>query len=214
MHAMTLLRLLVLATATVVVALSVAGTGTAAGASTRVPSCDAHAGRTLQANSQVRVYRRTVKRGYRTYACFRASRRVTSLGDYAEFAASTIVEDVRLSGRFVATWTSSYGKGGTPSVLIHVRDARTGQERFYAPLSTQARPVGNTRVSSMLLTDTGHIAWIAGGSIAPLTYEVHAGAAGQDRLLASGVDIDPASLAVTASVAYWTQGGRPMSASF
>jgi hypothetical protein len=185
----------------------------AAGAAARpAASCDARGGTTVQANAQARVFRKVAKRGFRTYVCYRATRRVTSLGDYAEFAASTIVNDVRLAGRFVADWTESYGKGGDPSVLVVVWDARTGRSQFHAPLSTPQASADGRKVTSLIVTATGTAAWIAGGTTAPATYEVHVAAGATDRVLATGGDIDPISLAAANTALYWMQGGQPMAA--
>jgi hypothetical protein len=45
------------------------------------------------------------------------------------------------------------------------------------------------------------------------SFEVHAADRTGSRLLASGPTIDPHSLALAGSTLYWTQGGKPFTAS-
>ncbi len=91
-----------------------------------------------------------------------------------------------------------------------VRDLRNGRLLHNVPT------VGT--VEAMVLKSDGATAWILesrGQSPAhPVTeYEVQAVDKNGSRMLAAGSDIDPSSLAVAGRTLYWTQGGKPFSAS-
>jgi hypothetical protein len=61
----------------------------------------------------------------------------------------------------------------------------------------------------------GSVAWIVDvyGSENPVEYQVRALDRSGGRVLASGAGIAPTSLALAGSTLYWTQGGKPFSAS-
>jgi hypothetical protein len=109
----------------------------------------------------------------------------------------------------------------TRNLLLVVRDLRNGrilhrvttnQEGERSPfVFTANRPTG-----TFVIKRDGAVAWTdkaatAGASGVP-NYEVHALDKSGTRLLAVGADIDPKSLALAGSTLYWTQSGKPMSA--
>jgi hypothetical protein len=73
--------------------------------------------------------------------------------------------------------------------------------------------VGIGATAAIVVKSDGAVAWIVETRQEEGTYEVHAVDKAGSRLLASGADIDPSSLALAGSTLYWTQGGKPMSAS-
>jgi hypothetical protein len=75
--------------------------------------------------------------------------------------------------------------------------------------------IGLGPVTSLVLKSDGAVAWIARNKPIgePATsYEVHAVDKTGARLLAAGDEIAPGSLVLAGGTLYWTQGGRPMSA--
>ncbi len=59
----------------------------------------------------------------------------------------------------------------------------------------------------------GSVAWIVETGEEEGRYQVHAVDKSGSRVLASGPNIDPSSLALAGSTLYWTQGDQPFSAS-
>jgi hypothetical protein len=100
-------------------------------------------------------------------------------------------------------------------LLVVVRDLRDGKLLHKLPTGTVEPPqpsmIGVGSVTGMVIKSDGSAAWIAaeqkGG------YQVHTVDKTASHLVASGGDIDPSSLALAGSTLYWTQGGKPVSAS-
>jgi hypothetical protein len=212
MRRVKLRNLSMLATMWLVCVACVAGIPPAAQAKAKAPSCDARAGTTLLANREVRIFRREAKRGFHTYACFRASRGLTSFGDDAEFSASTIINGVRLEGHFVAYTGVTYYQGRDRLAGITVLNAKTGKGLGYSAMSPTASTAGGGQdITAFGVTAGGALAWIA-ATADRAAIELHLVVANRDQVVASGADIDPASLALTEAVAYWTQAGTAHSA--
>jgi hypothetical protein len=100
---------------------------------------------------------------------------------------------------------------------VVVENLRTGRVLHKVPTGTSSPgAVGIGPVVSLVVKSDGAVAWIVENEIparhVPAEYEVHAVDKTGNRLLASGSDIDPHSLALAGSTLYWTQGGKPMSA--
>jgi hypothetical protein len=62
------------------------------------------------------------------------------------------------------------------------------------------------------VTSNGSVAWIVNAGEAEGGHQLHAADMMGSRLVASGADIDPKSIAVAGRVLYWTQGGKAFSA--
>jgi hypothetical protein len=95
-----------------------------------------------------------------------------------------------------------------------VRDLRT--ERVLHRVPTAANPrhptwVGDGEATMILVTSDGGVAWINDTIQESDRYQVHVLDRNGNRVLASGTDIDPHSLALAGRTLYWTQGGKPFS---
>jgi hypothetical protein len=80
------------------------------------------------------------------------------------------------------------------------------------PANAPFHAVGAGPVVGLVVKPDGAVAWIDEAPRTSGEYEVHAVDATGSRILASGKDIDPASLALSGSALYWTQNGQPASA--
>ena len=120
-----------------------------------------------------------------------------------------------LAGTDVAFWE----EGERSSPLI-VRDLRTGRMLHKLQIGTPPLiEADNGYATAIVVKSDGSVAWIVGHSFGaaeslgpPPVYEVEAADKPGRRVLASGTDIDPSSLALAGSTLYWTQGGKPASA--
>jgi hypothetical protein len=119
---------------------------------------------------------------------------------------------------------------GVTEWKVVVENLRNGRMLHEVPTGTASAPamtsapggirnpryVGIGPVVSLVVKSDGAVAWIVENEIparhVPAEYEVHAVDKTGSRLLASGAEIDPHSLALAGSTLYWTQGGKPMSA--
>ncbi len=108
---------------------------------------------------------------------------------------------------------TSSGRGNKSSWLVKVRDLSSGKVLHEAPTGTPSPPipglVGAGFTTAIVVKTDGAVAWIVER---PLSYEVHALDETGSRVLASGSNIVPSSLALAGSTIYWTQGGTAFSA--
>jgi hypothetical protein len=97
-----------------------------------------------------------------------------------------------------------------------MRQIRTGHVLHTISTGTSARSeaaqVGVGPATAIALKNDGAIAWIVETGY-PTEYQVRTLEGSEGRLLASGTNIDPSSLALAGSTLYWMQGGKPTSAS-
>jgi hypothetical protein len=155
--------------------------------------------------------------------------------------AGGVAQEV-LTGSFAAYEESSIGGAGSNRAerRVVVRDLRTGKVLHKVPTGMPAVPkaedVGIGNVFAIVLKSDGAVAWIAGdGSVrsasdpssSVLAFQLVAVDASGTRLLASGIGIDPSSLALSVTATnvgqgsltvpggtlYWTQGGKSLSVS-
>jgi hypothetical protein len=115
----------------------------------------------------------------------------------------------------VASATGAEGQAQTVSFTVVVRDLRGGRVLHDVPSGTPAAnpfAVGVGRTVAVVVKSDGAVAWIAKAPPYEGTYQLHAVDKSGSRVLATGADIDPSSLALAGSTLYWTQGGKPMSA--
>lgn len=140
------------------------------------------------------------------------------------------VEVETLAGPLVAyTYRSSgpvqSGSLGNCGTRVYVRDLRDGRvlQDLLSGVQLQPHPPGDCEgvgpVRAIALKSDGAVAWIAWdllrtvatGSLHPQYFDLYAADKTGERLVASGTEIDPSSLALAGSALYWTQGGKPMS---
>jgi hypothetical protein len=191
----------------------------------KCPPAHAHL---IVADSQAQVYVRPESTGLsgpfeneEIYGCAYGRRRAYGLG-LPYVATSTGANGVRmetLAGPIAAYEAASasgaQGQAKTISWRVVVRDLRSGRVLHDVPTGTpKANPfaVGVGRTLAIVVKSDGAVAWIAQAPPYEGTYQVHALDKSGSRLLASGAEVDPSSLAIGGSTLYWTQGGKPMSA--
>lgn len=134
------------------------------------------------------------------------------------------------SGPFAlsGTWVACAGDGGgtndvpeTFDSVVRV-DLRSGQMQHWAPASgTSAQYPDGGPATGLAIKADGSLAWISADfadatgpleSGAAFPREVHTVDATGEHTLASGLDIDLDSLALSSGFVYWTQAGQPASA--
>ena len=158
------------------------------------------------------------------YGCVYGKRRSYFLGKIADCGSSGCagVEHETIAGTIVAYEEFSVSMNEHRWYVV-ARDLKNGHILHKIPTGTPrgASPsegllVGVGPAVAIVVRDNGDLAWATENEIgladAPTNYEIHVIEAGGSRLLAAGVDIVPRSLALAASTLYWTQGGKPFSA--
>lgn len=184
----------------------------------------------LLANSEAELY--IVKERLRPFpepepvvrGCVYGSKRSYLIGGAEEHpggserGGSSSVKLEALAGSVVAyTPAGNYvsnGKG-QPEALMVVRNLRTGRVLHEVTTGALAKPdVGSVGpIESIVVKSDGSVSWIVGtGYPNDIEYHVYAIDQSGSRLLASGSNIEPYSLALAGSALYWTRGGQPFSA--
>lgn len=109
---------------------------------------------------------------------------------------------------------------------VVVKNLRNGRLIRHIPTGTPITKeryfTGVGTVVSIVLKNNGSVAWLAKdfdrsrpeGALGPEIsfYDIYAAEGATTRLLASGTNINPSSLALAGSTVYWTQAGKPASA--
>jgi hypothetical protein len=184
----------------------------------------AHA-RTLAANSQAEMYEAYPMPGSRedltVYGCSFQARHSYAIGETPEphtggpGGESGVVNET-LAGTIVAYSKDVYFGTGGGEDRVFVRDMRDGRVLHDVPTGTPAQPellsVGIGPVAAIVAKDDGSVAWIVETGAQNGTYQVHVADKTGSRVLASSPTIDSRSLALAGSTLYWTQGGKPSSA--
>lgn len=100
--------------------------------------------------------------------------------------------------------------------LVEVKDLRSGRTLHRVPTGVTFPPnpmlVGDGSTTTIVVKKDGAVAWIVDTVQKHERFQVHALDRTGSRVLATGSDIDPHSLALTGSTLYWTQGHKPYSA--
>jgi hypothetical protein len=205
--------------------------------------------RPIMANAQAQVYEATEPEAFPEYlgvwGCVYGHKRPYFLGPLpygSSTGGSGGVGHETLAGPIVAYEESSTsgGLGADPTGrnVVIVRDLRTGRVLHRVPtgvlLKPEQRYVGVGNVVSIVVKGDGAVAWIAedyershpSGSPEVSYFDVYAVDKTGTRLLVSGTNVAPSSLAlstgatrisgypssVAGSAVYWTQGGKSESA--
>jgi hypothetical protein len=161
------------------------------------------------------------------YGCVYGHRGAYSLGvepyeesskymNYSYFGDRNIV----LAGPIVAYEHYSFAEGlGGKRLGVAVRDLRTGATLRDEPTGKAKIPGGEPELefgightATIVVKSNGSVAWILETSAQEDRYQVHAVDVTGSRLLASGPDIDPSSLALAGNTIYWMQSGQPRAA--
>jgi hypothetical protein len=151
-----------------------------------------------------------------------------SCGGQAECTSSRTCGGVRravLAGTAVAYETFFTGEEEA-RWYVAVRDLRSGRLLRHVatgvPLKQSPHYVGVGPIAELVVKPDGSVAWIASdlerseqaaeGSSQAHYFDLYAADKSGTRLLASGLNLSPSSLALAGSTLYWTQGGKPFSA--
>ncbi len=180
--------------------------------------------RFIAADSHARVYEATEEVGpleYEAiYGCFYGRGRPYFLGFsppmYSPGEFKGVTHEVLASP--IVAYEEIY-RGGLYSKRaeewVVVRSLRTGRILHRVPTGisegTGSENAGAGSLTTMVVKGDGAVAWIVENGAR--NYEVHAlNKTGSPRLLASGTNIAPSSLALAGSTLYWIQGGQAFSA--
>jgi hypothetical protein len=170
---------------------------------------------------------RTEESKRQIYGCVYGHRGAYSLGtepyrEVTKYLSETYFGDrnIVLAGPIVAYEHYSFaeGLGGIRQGVV-VEDLRTGVTLRDEATGKRKVPGGEPELefgightAAIVVKSDGSVAWILETSAQEDTYQVHAADMTGSRLLASGPDIDPSSLALAGNTLYWMQGGKPFSA--
>jgi hypothetical protein len=161
------------------------------------------------------------------YGCSYEDKRSYLLGSPPEGSSSgeTGIRRETLAGSIVAFEGGSASTYYGTDWLIVVRDLRNGKVLHSVPTGTPIHPepprtedgitrqdVGVGPATAVVVKSDGAVAWIVETDREEGYYQVHVLDGSGSRVLAEGPEIAPASLALVGSTLYWTQGGKPFSA--
>jgi hypothetical protein len=210
------------------VLIAAAPVGEAAGARQPAPKCPPAHWPVLVADAQAQLYVHPALvvepfTPEEVYGCTYETRRSYELGQApgecggGEGGCGGVEHEV-LAGPVVAYERFAHRSGVHPfsDWEVLVRNLRTGKIMYREPTGTRSVPspndVGAGATVAMVVKSDGAVAWILKTNADEGLYQVHAVDKSGSRLLASGSDVDPHSLALAGSTLYWTQGGQPFSA--
>ncbi len=204
--------------------------GEAATGPRRPAQCPLRHAQVLTADTQALVYQVTRQQGDERYismrACAYRGKRTFVLEEYEQtgtYSSGLFVRKPTLDGSMLAYElfqpnTDRYGDSTEPpDWRIEVLSLLTGRKLHSLPTSTSPPGgVGNGEATAIVLKGDGSVAWIAVDDWHPYLpgpnqYQVWAADKSGSRLLASGADIAPSSLALAGSTLYWTQAGKAAS---
>jgi hypothetical protein len=222
----------------VLMCLALSGVGVGiAGARPGRPTCVVYRCRTLAASAQIRVYQARNRHPaveipfLSSFARWLPTGRLTPLGDNVETTRILKLKLLALAGRFVADATESCGKEGCASSVARL-NVQTGRRERATP-STASWELGNLNgkcvggppgalgVTDIIVTPSGTVAWIMGGSIEVPTNRVDLNSrtvcelppkSSTPVVVASSTRIEPKTLAGIPGRLYWLEGGAPRTA--
>jgi hypothetical protein len=193
-------------------------------AAARPTQCSRVHSQLVAADAQAQVYRRPEAspgqqlNGF--WGCVYGKRRSFLLGLAArECSASgcTALERVTLT-RTVVAYETYWSAGREDAVIkwhVVVLDLRSGRVLHRVPTGVTSPPdsrfVGDVPTRAIVVKGDGSVAWILNTGQHESEYQVHALDKTGERVLATGSDIAPGSLALAGSTLYWTQGAKPFS---
>jgi hypothetical protein len=208
--------------------------GAATGHRRASPKCPRANVRPVLADSQAEVYLApedlALPEFLGFYGCSFRHKRSYLLGSPPAYSSTSGggIRLATLAGSMVAYEAGSASSHYGTSWLVVVRDLGSGKVQHRLPTGTPVHPepariedgitkqnTGIGPATAIVVKTDGAVAWIAQDAVEgalPYAYQVHAVDKTGSRLLASGPGIDPASLALAGSTLYWTEDGKPSSA--
>lgn len=198
----------------------------------RAPTpCVPRHSRFIAADAQARLYEVTAQQGplehEGIYDCFYGNRRPYLLGFtpplYSAGGTGGVIHEV-LAGPVTAYEEFKIGTYEKGEWRVIVRDLRNGRVLHNVPTGPPSEvgpeKMGVGGITTIVVKKDGAAVWILdnyGRPSGPVPsdvqyYEVESVDKSGLRILASGTDIDPSSLALAGSVLYWVQGGQAFSA--
>ena len=181
--------------------------------------CSPRSAHLLVVDTLAQIYTTPTTFGHRdVYGCAYGAKHPYLLGPARECGTGAgrcvYVEREALAGSVVAYEEAFLGMYDS-SWMVAVRDLRSGRLLHKVPTGVPSPLVsglvGNGFTVDIVPKSDGAVAWTVESGIKPSRYEVHAVDKNGSRVLASGQDIGPHSLALAGSTLYWTQGGKPFS---
>jgi len=191
----------------------------------------------ITADTQAQVYQVFSPEPSEILGCVYGGKHLYSVGVVPEISSRAGGESTHytLAGVVLASEVFSFRTFPIPGLEewhVDVENLRTGQVLHSVPTGTvpganggqTTVPVGDTPpntvgvgpIVTLVVKSDGAVAWTVENRIparhVPAIYEVHALDGSGARVLATGSDIDPHSLALAGSTLYWTRDGKPMSA--
>jgi hypothetical protein len=176
----------------------------------------------VAANAQAEIFEASSD----VFGCAYGRTKAYRLGSRPECGAPVCfgVKHELLAGAVVA-YESYFTSEGVGRWYVVVRGLRNGRMLRNVPtgipLKHQPENAGVGPIVGLVVKPNGSVAWIAEDfeRSTPTTstseearyYDVYASDKAGTRLLASGLDVSPSSLALAGSTLYWTQGGKPES---
>jgi hypothetical protein len=186
--------------------IGVSGMPTAASAAvSHRGSCDHSKGKVLLQSRQAKVFRA----GGSLQACAFGRNRIYFVGTagscFPESSCGT--RQVTIVGRYVAYAAFAYGEDVTTRT-VGVLNTVTGKLSTGAASDPSTPSNRDGSITDLVLSATGQVAWIYRTARTEPSYEVHVGSSIVDR----SPTVVAGSLAIAGSIAYWTRGGAPQSA--
>ncbi len=186
----------------------------------------------LKAGAQAELYKAPKNPEYPeflyVYGCTYKHKRSYLLGSVPPKVATPSgtggVEKATMAGSFVAYEESSGGPTGA-SWVITVRNLENGKVKHSVPTGTPEHPeapsvekglvkhyVGIGPATAVVVTKDGSVAWIVNADKEEGSYQVHVFDQAGNRVLASGLGIEPHSLTLAGRMLHWTEYGQLRSA--
>jgi len=165
--------------------------------------------RILAADASIEIYLGPNKLGdTEVFGCAYGSRRHYLLGARLEGSSSGTVG---LTSLAVGGTYAAYGYFSTPNPEtseVIVRNMRTGRTLHKLPTGPSAPPnIGDGPTTDVVVTASGEVAWINQTQLRPRLDAVSVFKGAASRVLATGSEIGPTSLALAGDILYWSQGG-------
>ena len=176
--------------------------------------CDS--GRVVAANRHIKVVRQGPANTVTAlYACHRRGRRTLKMGEiYSSGLSDAYTAHIRLNGRYLAYGYAESDHYGRAVFDVYVWNSESGKLRWYQtglipPARHDSGSEGVGPVTDIVLSRTGHVAWIVRNDYTPYYerhYEVWAQRGRLPDLLDSDPHVVPDSLKLVGRRIQWRHG--------